>query len=430
MGESVVRLPGEPPIAAGWSAPGGYAPSMPPPPNAYRSHWNLDPAVTFLNHGSFGACPRPVLEAQDRLRARLEAEPVRFMVAELEPGLDAARAVIGAFVGADPDDIAFVPNATTGVNTVLRSLEFQPGDELLTTDHVYNACGNVLDVVAGASGARVVRAAVPFPSKGADEVVDAVLSHAGPRTRIALLDHVTSATGVVLPLERLVAELARRGVDTLVDGAHGPGMVPLDLRALGAAYYTGNFHKWVCAPKGAAMLWVRRDRQAQVRPLVISHGANSPRTDRSRFRLEFDWGGTDDPTPYLCVPDALGFLGGLLPGGWPALMASNRAKALAMRTRLAARLGAALPCPDDMVGSLAAIPLPDARRAPSPGAPRPVYQTALQTTLVERHGIQVPIIEWFTPMRRFVRISAQVYNDPAEYDRLADALLAELASGG
>jgi len=402
---------------------------MPAPANPFRAHWTLDPAIAFLNHGSFGACPRPVLEAQDRLRARLEAEPVRFMVRELEPGLDAARAAIGAFVGADPDDIAFVPNATTGVNTVLRSLDFRPGDELLTTDHVYNACGNVLDVVAAPRGARVVRAAVPFPSKGPDEVVDAVLASVRPTTRIALLDHVTSATGVVLPIERLVAELAKRDVDTLVDGAHGPGMVPLDLNALGAAYYTGNFHKWVCAPKGAAMLWVRRDKQAQVRPLVISHGANSPRKDRSRFRLEFDWGGTDDPTPYLCVPDALRFLEGLLPGGWPALMAHNRAKALAMRARLAGRLGATLPCPDAMVGSLAAIQLPDARRSPPPGAPAPLYQTALQTALVERHGIQVPIIEWFTPMRRFVRISAQVYNDPAEYDRLADALLAELAAG-
>ena len=418
-------------LPPGYGAPAlpGYAPAMPPPPNAFRAHWTLDPKVTFLNHGSFGACPRPVLEAQDRWRARLEAEPVRFMVRELEPGLDAARAAIGAFLGADPDDIAFVPNATTGVNTVLRSLALKPGDELLTTDHVYNACENVLRFVAAASGARVVLAPVPFPSRGQDEIVDAVLSHVRPATRLVLLDHITSPTGIVFPIERLVAELGKRGVDTLIDGAHGPGMLPLDLRRLGAAYYTGNFHKWVCAPKGAAMLWVRRDRQAQVRPLVISHGANSPRTDRSRFRLEFDWGGTDDPTPYLCVPDALGFLGGLLPGGWPALMAHNRAKALAMRTRLAARLGATLPCPDDMIGTLAAIPIPAAQSAPPAAAPRPAYQTALQTALVERHAVQVPIIEWFQPMRRFVRISAQVYNDPAEYDRLADALLTELAAG-
>jgi len=390
-----------------------------------RSHWTLDPETAFLNHGSFGACPRPVLAAQDRWRARLEAEPVRFMCVELEPGLDAARAVVGAFVGADPDDVAFVPNATTGVNTIVRSLDLSPGDELLTTDHVYNACRNVLLDAARKSGARVVVAAVPFPLRSADEVADAVLSAATPRTRLALLDHVTSPTGLVFPVERIVAELARRGIDSLVDGAHAPGMLPLDLRALGAAYYTGNFHKWTCAPKGAAMLWVRRDLQARVRPLVTSHGANSPRTDRSRFRLEFDWGGTDDPTPYLCVPDALRFLGGLFPGGWPELMSRNRATALVMRERLARRLGVAKPCPDEMIGSLAALPLPD---APSAAAPPMPYHTALQTALVERRGVQVPIVVWPAPPRRFVRISAQVYNRPEEYERLADALTAELAA--
>ncbi len=398
---------------------------MKPPTADPRAHWTLDPDVAFLNHGSFGACPRPVLEAQNRWRARLESEPVRFMVRELEPALDAARAAVGEFVGVDPDDVAFVPNATTGVNTVVRSLDLSPGDELLTTDHVYNACRNVLHAAAEKSGARVVVAAVPFPLKSADVVVDAVLAKSTSRTRLALLDHVTSPTGLVFPVGRIVAELARRGVDSLVDGAHAPGMLPLEVAKLGAAYYTGNFHKWTCAPKGAAMLWVRRDLQTRVRPLVVSHGANSKRTDRARFRLEFDWGGTDDPTPYLCVPDAIAFLGGLLPGGWPELMAGNRATALAMRTRLAARLDADLPCPDDMIGSLAAIALPDAPCADEPPA---AYQTALQTALVEKHRVQVPIVVWPAAPKRLVRISAQVYNRPAEYDRLGDALVQELAA--
>jgi isopenicillin-N epimerase len=395
------------------------------PAETFRAHWLLDPTVAFLNHGSFGACPRAVLDAQDRWRSRMESELVRFMVRELEPALDAARAAVGRFVGADPDDLAFVPNATTGVNTVVRSLDLSPGDELLTTDHVYNACGNALHAVSEKAGARVVVAAVPFPLKSSDEVVDAVLSNVTPRTRLALLDHVTSPTGLVFPVERIVAELSRRGVDSLVDGAHAPGMLPLDLRKLGAAYYTGNFHKWTCAPKGAAMLWVRRDLQPRVRPLVTSHGANSPRKDRTRFRLEFDWGGTDDPTPYLCVPEAIRFLESLLPGGWPTLMAHNRRTALAARTRLAARLGVAPPCPDDMIGSLAALPLPD---APDADAPPSAYLTALQTALVERHRIQVPIVVWPGAPRRLVRISAQIYNDPAEYDRLGDALVEELAA--
>jgi isopenicillin-N epimerase len=391
-----------------------------------RRHWTLDPDVTFLNHGSFGACPRPVLEAQDRWRARLEREPVRFVTRELEPALDAARSEAARFVGADPEDLAFVANATTGVNTVLRSLALGPGDELLTTDHVYNACRNALGEIAARAGARVVFAPVPFPLRGDDDVLEALLAHAGPRTRLVLVDHVTSPTGCLFPVKRIVDAFAERGVDVLVDGAHAPGMIRLDLTALGAAYYTGNFHKWVCAPKGAALLHVRRDRQEAVHPLVVSHGARATRAGRSRFRLEFDWLGTDDPTPYLCVPDALQFLGSLFASGWPALQAHNRWTAMVERERLAARLRVSLPCPDAMIGSLATIPLPD---SPHPEA-SPAAGDPLQRTLMDRHAIEVPIVIWPSAPRRFVRISAQVYNDSAQYRRLGDALVEELAREG
>ncbi len=274
-------------------------------PSEHARHWPLDPRIDFLNHGSYGAAPRVVLEAQQTWRLQLEHEPVRFMVEQLEPALDAARAAVGAFVGAAPDDLAFITNATTGVNTVLRSLRFETGDELLTTDHAYNAVGNAMEYVAARDGARVVVAAVPFPLESPDAVVSAVMGAVTPRTRLAVLDHVSSATALILPVAELVAALAERGVDTLVDGAHAPGMVELDVAGMNAAYYTGNLHKWVCAPKGAAFLWVRPDRQERIRPLVISHGANSPRADRSRFRLEFDWLGTGDPSAWLAVPDAI-----------------------------------------------------------------------------------------------------------------------------
>ena len=376
--------------------------------------WPLDPAITFLNHGSFGACPRAVLDAQARWRAELEAEPVRFLHRELEGRLAAARAALGAFVGADPEDLAFVPNATTGVNTVLQSLDFATGEELLVTDHGYNACRNAVERVAVRAGLRVVVAPVPFPVEGPDQVVEAVLGRVGPRTRLALLDHVTSPTGLVFPIERLVSELAARGVDTLVDGAHAPGLLPLDVEALGAAYYTGNCHKWLCAPKGAAFLHVRRDRQAGIRPLVVSHGANAPRTDRSRFRLEFDWTGTADPTAYLTVPEALRYLGGLMAGGWPALMARNREVALAARRILCATLGVASPAPDAMIGSLAAVELP-----PRAGDPE-----ALQRALFDRFGIEVLAFAWPSPPVRVLRVSAQLYNTAEDYERLAAALAA------
>jgi isopenicillin-N epimerase len=225
----------------------------------------------------------------------------------------------------------------------------------------------------------------------------------------------------VFPLELLIPALAERGVDTLVDGAHGPGMLPLDLRALGAAYYAGNCHKWLCAPKGAAFLHVRRDRQAAMHPLVVSHGANSPRQDRSRFRLEFDWMGTDDPTAWLAVPEAIRVLGAAVPGGWPALMTRNHRLAVAARRRLAQALGVPLPCPDALLGSLAALPLPDA------GRPAPPRRDALQALLFERFAIEVPVIPWPASPRRLIRISCQLYNHDADYDRLADALRATLA---
>lgn len=397
--------------------------------NRLRAHWTLDPEVTFLNHGSFGACPRPVLEAQQRWRERLEREPVRFMVETLEPALDAARAAAAEFVGADPEGLAFVTNATTGVSTVLASLlaagRIAAGDELLTTDHAYNACRNALERVAARAGARVVVAAVPFPLRDPDEVLARMLALVSARTRLALIDHVTSPTGLVLPAERLVPALESRGVDVLLDSAHGPGMLPLNLRALGAAYVTGNFHKWVCAPKGAAFLWVRPDRRDRLHPLVTSHGMNDPRTDRSPFRKEFDWTGTADPSPWLCVPDAIRFLGGLLPGGWEALRRANREGALAARRRLADRLGVPVPAPESMIGTLAALPLPDAPQGPH--APSP-YKEPLQAALVARHRIQVPVITWPARPHRLVRTSTQVYNEPAEIDRLADALLVELAA--
>ncbi|HEY5791119.1 MAG TPA: aminotransferase class V-fold PLP-dependent enzyme [Gammaproteobacteria bacterium] len=381
------------------------------------AHWNLDPAVAHLNHGSFGACPRPVLAQQDALRARLEAEPTGFISHELEGLYDAARARLAAFLGATPEDLAFVPNATHGVNTVLRALRLAPGDGLLLTDHAYNAVGNAARYVAEREGLELVVARVPFPLADPGEAVDAVLAAVTPRTRLAILDHVTSPTALRLPLEQLVPALAAGGIDTLVDGAHAPGMLPLDLDALGAAYYTGNCHKWLCAPKGAAFLHVRRDRQAGIRPLAISHGANSPRTDRSRFELEFGWSGTVDPTPWLCIPAALDFLGGLLPGGWPALLERNHAASVALRARLCALLGVPPPCPDGMLGSLFALPLP-AGIEPLPGpVPDP-----LRDHLFDRFGVRAVVSSWPAPPSRWLRVSTHVYNGAADFARLADAL--------
>jgi isopenicillin-N epimerase len=313
-----------------------------------------------------------------------------------------------------------VSNATGGVNAVLRSLELCPGDELLATDHGYAACRKAMEFVAGRSGARVATAPVPFPLRGEDDVVDAVLAAVTPRTRLAVLDHVTSPTALVFPLARLVAELDARGVDTLVDGAHAPGMVALDLAALGAAYYTGNAHKWLCAPKGAAFLHVRADRQAGIHPLVISHG-HLPSSPAARFQEEFEWMGTDDPTAWLVVPDCIGWLGGLLEGGWPALMARNHALALQARSIVRRAIGLdAPPCPEEMLGSMASLPLP-AAAAGSPAARLDQDQLA---AWFRARGVEAWFYPWPCAGGKLLRVSAQLYNDASQYERLA-ALLPE-----
>ncbi|MGC6488375.1 MAG: aminotransferase class V-fold PLP-dependent enzyme [Planctomycetota bacterium] len=389
-----------------------------PAPSAFAEHWDLDPGVVFLNHGSFGACPKVVMQRQRELRARMEAQPVKFLYRDLEAMLDEARATLAELVGCDADDLAFVPNATTGVNTVLRSLALSPGDELLVTDHEYNACRNALDDVAQRSGAEVVVAEIPFPIDRPETVVERVLGKVTGRTRLLLIDHVTSPTGVVNPVAPLVEALNARGVDTLVDGAHAPGMLPLDLDALGAAYYTGNCHKWLCTPKGSALLHVRRDRQEQVRPLVISHGANSPRTDRSRFRLEFDFCGTDDYTPYLCVPAAIRFLEGLLPGGLEELQRRNHDLAVAGRALLCQALDVEPPAPEGMIGSLASVVLPWSE-APLRG---PEGMDPLHVALWEQHRVEVPVMRWASPKLRLLRISPHIYNDLGQYAFLAELL--------
>jgi isopenicillin-N epimerase len=387
-------------------------------PSPWADLWLLDPSVAFLNHGSFGACPRAILDHQSALRLRLEREPVDFLVRELPGLLAGAREALAGFVSAEPEDLAFVPNATAGVNAVVRSLAFEPGDEILTTDHAYAACRKTLDYVAARTGARVTVARVPFPLAGEDDVISPVLAAITPRTRLALLDHVTSPTALVFPVERLVGEFAARGVDTLVDGAHALGMVPLDLSRLGAAYYTANAHKWICAPKGAAFLHVRRDRQRGLHPAVISHGY-APEAVESRFRSEFDWTGTFDPTAWLCIPECLRFLGGLLPGGWPALMERNRSLALRARSAICQALGAAPPCPERMVGAMASVPLP----ALAPGCVAARLGHEELASWIRSRGVEAWFYPWPSPGGKVVRVSAQLYNMESHFVRLVDLLL-------
>jgi isopenicillin-N epimerase len=320
-------------------------------------------------------------------------------------------------VGADVEDLVFVQNDSTAVCTVLASLPSRPGDELLVTDHAYNACRNALNLHARRTGMSVVVVRVPFPSTGPDEVVARVLGAVTPRTRLALLDHVTSPTALVFPVAELVRALEARGVDTLIDGAHAPGMVDVDLRALGATYYAATLHKWCGVPKTAAVLYARRDRQADLHPLVIGHGANSPRTDRSRFQLEFGWTATHDPTAAMSLPAALQYMSGVLPSGLPALRARNHELVVRARALLVEALGLEAPCPAEMLGAMATLPLPATLSMTAP---------ALYEALWRKHRIEASVFEWSG--RPMLRVCAQIYNDLTHYERLAEAVLSELRS--
>jgi len=391
-------------------------------------HWTLDPAITYLNHGSFGACPRPVLEAQQALRDQLEREPARFFNREAPVLLAAARQELAQFLNAPAAGLGFVRNVTTAINSVLRSVPLAADSELLVTDHEYNATRNILEYAAAERGCRVVVARVPFPITGPGAVIEAVLACVNPRTRLAVIDHVTSPTALVFPIAELVRELEARGVAVLVDGAHAPGMVDVDIGALAPSYYTANCHKWLCAPKGVGLLWVREDRRRDVRPAVISHGANAAVPIEQRYGIEFFWTGTDDPTPALALPAALRFLERLVPGGFPALRARNRGLALAGRKLVADALGVPLPCPDAMIGAMASLPVPALPGLPAPEAVSALTLDPLHEALFRDHAIEVPVLTCPAHPGRLVRLSAQAYNEIDDYERLAAALRA-LARG-
>jgi len=372
----------------------------------------------MLNHGSFGACPRVVLQRQRELCERMEARPVQFLVRQMPELLDASRQRLGEIVGAAPQDLVFVSNVTAGVNSVLRSLRFRDGDEILVTVHGYNACNNVARFVARQSHATLVVVEVPSPVESPQQIVDVVMSRVGPRTRIALIDHISSPSAVVFPIEALVRRLREQGVETLIDGAHAPGMAAVDLRRLGATYYTGNCHKWLCAPRGAGFLYVQRDRQDEVLPPVISHGYNRPRPGYSHFQDLFDWPGTCDPTAWLCVGAAIDFLDGLLPGGMTALVQRNHQVAVAAQSLLVEELDARPLCPAEMLGSMAAVELGNDPDPPTEF----VDQQRLNQELFDRYRIEVPVYFFPAVPRVVLRVSAQAYNEPRHYHRLAGAV--------
>ena len=374
------------------------------------NEWMLEPGVDFLNHGSFGAVPRVVFEAQAEWRRRIEAAPVEVIARRRLALVDEAKEPVGRWLGMRGDDFGLVTNATEGVNAVLHSLRFAPGDELLTTSHVYNAVRQAMKFTCARSGAAYREVDVPHVIRGPGDVVDAVVGGMTARTRLVVIDHVTSPTATVFPVERVAAECAARGVDVLVDGAHAPGMVPLNVEAIGAAYYAGNLHKWSFAPRGAGFLWARPDRQAAIHPTVISHHYNEG------FCREFSWQGTRDYSAWLAIPRAIRFTADL---GGDAVRRHNHALAVWAHGMLLDRLNVPRPLtpPDgSMLGSMAAVQLPERLAALGDAE-----LEALQQSLYTQHRLEVPLMR-LNPQTLLLRVSCQVYNTPKQYERVADVI--------
>ena len=388
------------------------------PPQPLGSHliaeWALDPEIAFLNHGCFGARPKRVMQAQAELREAYEARPIEWLDRKRTALIGEAARRVGEFIGADPNNLGFVTNATGGVNAVLRSLTFKPGEELLTTNHVYNAVRQAMRFLARQAGATYREIALPLPLRSPDEVISAIANAVSDRTRLLVIDHITSPTAVLFPIESIVQLCRDRNVDVLVDGAHAPGMVPLDLESLGAAYYTGNLHKWVCAPSGAAFLWVRPDRQQHIHPTTISHFYEQG------FTREFEWQGTRDITPWLSAAAALEYMAGF---GWERVMQHNHELAVWVQAMLCDRwqVEPSTPLDGSMIGSMTTVLLPRQEVLHAKFA----EPAKLHAALYDQYRIEAPVVDW--DGRWWIRPCCQIYNTPDQYEHLAQSVL-ELAT--
>ena len=391
-------------------------------PAALRAQFLLEPGLVFLNHGSYGACPKEVFADYQHWQLELERNPVAFLGRHSAALLAHARARLACSLGADPADLVFVPNTTTGVNTVAQSLHLQAGDEVLATDHEYGACDATWRHVCARSGAvyRRVEIALPFD---AESFVERLMAAVTPRTRVVFASHVTSTTALIFPVAALCAAARSRGLTTLVDGAHAPGYLELDLAALGADYYTGNCHKWLCAPKGAAFLHARPERQAALHASVVSWGYVAEALTAagqgepgghtgldgyvgfSLLERRLQWQGTRDIAAYLAVPAALDFLAR---HDWPGHRARSREWALALMHRVGARNGLAPIARDTDFGQMVPIPV----RCADP--------ETLRAGMFDQHRIEVPVTQHAG--QAFVRVSVQAYTHDHELQRLEFAL--------
>lgn len=380
-----------------------------------KSEFLLDPEVVFLNHGSFGATPKRVFSTYQEWQRTLEKQPVQFMINALSGHLADARQSLGSYINSEADDIVYIPNATFGLNVVARSLKLGPNDEVLTTDHEYGACDNVWRFLSQKRGYKYVRQPIPIPLESSEAVAQELWQAVTPRTKVIYLSHITSPTATRFPIEMICARAREAGIMTIIDGAHAPGQIPVDMERIGADFYFGNAHKWMCAPKGAAFLYAKTERQALIEPLVVSWGWGSDSTfsSGSTYIDYLQWQGTNDPAAYLSVPAAIQFQAD---HDWPAVRRRCQKLARQAMDRICELTGLNPIYPEDWAQchQMVTVPLPPIEDLP-----------ALKTAIYEAHKVEVPLVQWND--RSFIRVSVQGYNDQGDIDALLAALREALA---
>jgi isopenicillin-N epimerase len=379
-----------------------------------REHFLLDPTVTFLNHGSFGACPRPVFEEYQRWQRELEQQPVEFLGRRYDMLIEESRTRLAEYLSTQANNLVYIHNATAGVNTIARSLDLKQGDQILTTDHEYGACDNTWRYVCGLTGAEYVRQHIPLPYNDENAVIEALWQGVTPRTRVIYLSHITSATAVIFPVAEICRRAREQGILTVIDGAHAPGQIPLGLEEISADYYTGNLHKWLCAPKGAAFLYARPEHQATLTPLVISWGYSDMEmnyTAAHPFIQRHQWQGTGDPSAWLSVPAAIDFQQA---HDWERVRRESHALTVETQGRLAELAGLAPVVDERYFAQMVIAPLPMG-----------IDAVELKRRLYDEYRVEVPITAWFRAdgqVKYFVRVSIQAYNTREDVDRLLEAM--------